>query len=82
MQYWKCKCGNSIAFGSDSPALCDKCSKCGGSLLKDADGNYREPLSHDFSSVSQVETDEGMKPLTRCRYCHMTRSELEKLGEI
>ena len=78
MQYWKCKCGSYEAWGSDSPPLCGKCSKCGGSALKDSEGNYREPLPHDFSMVSDVETDEGLKPLTRCKYCYHTKKQLEK----
>jgi len=71
MKYWKCKCGKCEAFGSDSPPPCISCSDCG----TDYTGN--KPIEHLWS-IEQVETDEGLKPLSRCRYCYKTKGQIEK----
>jgi len=80
MLYYRCKCGKHEAWGSDSPPLCAKCDECGTSLATGPKGHV-EPKDHDFSMVTQVKTDEGLKPLTRCKYCYRTRDEIEKLKQ-
>lgn len=77
MQYWRCKCGKSQAFGSMPPDRCASCKACGSDFAQAPD-RHRDPLPHDFSHTKQVETDNGPQPLTRCRYCHLTRAEIER----
>lgn len=83
MQYYRCKCGASIAFGSDTPSRCWGCSKCGTKLMptwyivKNPDFDEK-PIPHEFTYVEEVQTDDGPKPLTRCRYCYRTQKEIEK----
>lgn len=74
---YRCKCGDRKAFGSMSPFPCDRCPKCGSDLAASPDGHRDPPTDHDFSSVETVDTDEGPKQLTRCRYCQYSRAELE-----
>lgn len=71
MRYWHCKCGKCEAFGSDPPKPCMVCPECGTDYM----GN--PPKDHDWV-VEQTETDEGPKPLSRCRYCYKTKGQLEK----
>lgn len=78
MQYYTCKCGQMQAWGSMGPSRCAKCDKCGTGYGY-GDGTYPEPLEHDFSDQHEVETDEGMKPLSTCKYCHYTRRQIEKM---
>lgn len=77
MRHYRCKCGNRTAFGSMPPSRCASCPDCG-SDLAEAPDLHREPLQHEFSSVEQVDTDAGPRPLTRCCYCHRTRGVLLK----
>lgn len=60
--FGSCKCGNISAFGSDPPPACDPCEKCG------TVPGGRDPIPHDFS-ITKVETDEGLRVLTRCIRC-------------
>lgn len=76
MLFYRCKCGDRQAWGSMPPPQCAKCPGCGSNLALGPD-SHREPKEHEFTAVSSVETDEGPKPLTRCRYCHLTKSEIE-----
>lgn len=75
MQYYRCKCGTHEAYGSMSPPRCAGCEQCGTDLSTHPDF-HRKPLPHDFSSVQSVETDEGKKTITLCRYCGKTKKEL------
>lgn len=77
MQYYRCKCGASEAWGSMPPYACSKCSKCGSDLAQ-APGLHGEPKDHDFSYVEKVQTDQGEMTRTRCQYCHRTRDEIER----
>jgi hypothetical protein len=56
-------------------ADCDKCDACGSNLARSPD-THAEPVPHDFSLVQTVQTDEGPKPLSRCRFCMRTRAEI------
>lgn len=77
MQYYRCKCGRKEAWGSMSPPLCSRCPDCGTNLATAPD-IHGEPQDHDFSLVEKVETDQGDATITRCRYCHRTRREIER----
>jgi hypothetical protein len=76
MLYYRCKCGNTQAWGSMPPNRCDKCESCGSDLALDPEG-HREPSPHDFSAVQEVVTDQGTATITRCRHCYRTKAELE-----
>lgn len=76
MRHYRCKCGSSRSYGSMGPPLCSKCGTCGSDLAGGPEA-HREPKDHDFSLVDEVATDEGPKPLTRCRYCVRTKAEIE-----
>lgn len=81
MQYARCKCGKSEVWSSGMPiATCRPCSTCG-SVPAASANSHPEPTPHDFSSVEMVDTDEGKKPLTRCRMCHKTKSQIDKEAE-
>jgi hypothetical protein len=78
---YRCKCGESTALGTMDPPACEGCEKCHtrlvpAQLFNDADEEFLKPLPHEWST-QMVETDEGMKPLTRCIMCHRSRKELE-----
>ena len=76
MQFYRCKCGSSRAFGSQSPAACHRCLECGSDLAQ-APSLHGEPAPHAYYQ-ELVDTDEGKKPLSRCRYCQRTRVEIER----
>lgn len=85
MQTYRCKCGKSESFGSLGPDRCHGCSECGTALLNVyyvylRYGDWPVPEPHDFV-VGWVETDEGDKPLSRCRFCHQTRRQIEADAE-
>lgn len=54
MQYYRCKCGNSEAWGSDAPPRCSRCSKCGSDLATPPD-EHSEPLPHEFEASEKTE---------------------------
>ena len=77
MQYWKCKCGKSEFYGSGmGPSPCQECPDCHTTVSQSPEGHKRA-VPHEFN-VHQVETDEGMKPLSRCRWCLKTKAHIEK----
>jgi hypothetical protein len=59
------------------PSACAKCAKCGSNLAL-SPGSHRDPSPHTFDLIQQVETDDGPRQLTRCRYCHRTKAEVQK----
>lgn len=75
MIFYRCKCGDSQAWGSMPPAQCAWCEKCQSSLAAGPDG-HRDRVPHEFVA-SKVETDGGDATLTRCWFCHRTRKEIE-----
>ena len=78
MIYSRCKCGNVQQWGSGMPpAKCDPCPKCG-TIPATGPDCHPDPVPHDFSFAEQVETDEGPKTLSRCRYCLKTKKEIEE----
>ena len=83
MQTYSCSCGNAKAYGSMGPDRCCGCSKCGTKLMPInwvvAHPGFKDPPEpHDFSYKEKVETDEGIKELTRCRWCHQTKKRIEE----
>jgi hypothetical protein len=76
MQYFRCKCGNAVAWGSDYPFQCESCSKCGSNLAT-SPSCHVDPKPHEWYQES-VATDNGPQPLTRCKYCYELKSTIEK----
>ncbi len=76
MQYYRCKCGEATAWGSMSPPQCSFCPTCKSNLAGSA-GLHSDPKPHEFEAT-KVETDEGSKSLTRCRWCGRAKKEIEK----
>lgn len=74
MQYYRCKCGKSEIFGSDSPRPCDKCDECGSDFAQ-SPNYHREPQEHNWHK-KKVETDDGEKTLTVCRWCGINKKDL------
>ena len=77
MQYYRCKCGNSTAYGSMSPPRCFTCDKCDTKLSLYPESDCMESIPHKYFD-EQVETNDGMNVLTRCMYCGLTKREIEK----
>jgi hypothetical protein len=73
MRYYECPCGDTMAWGSDSPPPCDPCLKCGS--IPTADKSIQTPIAHEFYQ-EKVETDEGEKVLSRCKYCCRTKKKV------
>lgn len=82
MNFHRCKCGEKQCWESGMPPpRCTPCEKCG-TVPGPGPNAHPDPIPHEFTAVSEVETDEGMKKLTRCRWCHKTKAEIEyKKGE-
>ena len=79
MRYFRCKCGDAMAFGTDSPPLCSRCNKCGSDLSSHPD-YHKEPQPHKMKKQS-VLTDDNNGFITRCVWCWQTKAELEEHGE-
>lgn len=67
MLSYRCKCGESRAYGSMPPEPCHECPICHTTLETHPD-LHRRALDHDWHTA-YVQTDEGMKPVTTCRWC-------------
>lgn len=78
MRFYRCKCGEHQAYGSDSPSRCSACAKCG-SDLAESPSLHREPVPHEFYAET-VETNGGTQELDRCKYCHRTRKQIWPTG--
>ena len=71
MLYYKCECGYLEFWGSGmTPPPCQKCPKCNTAY------GGKVPIPHEFYS-SSVETDDGPKPLSRCKHCYKTKRQIE-----
>jgi len=66
MQFWRCKCGKSTAFGSDAPFQCEVCDECGSTYASHPDF-HAEPIEHDFIIRYNEKTG---KPYKICKRCH------------
>jgi hypothetical protein len=80
MQYYRCKCGNVQSWTTMGVPDCLGCSKCGSDLAQGPNA-HAMPKAHDFSVICNVDTDEGPKPLSTCKYCHQTKKQTEQLGK-
>lgn len=76
MKGWQCKCGKHKGFGTDGPARCAFCETCKTTVETSPELHEIQPRPHEYYT-EQVETDGGIKPLSRCKYCHRTKLEIE-----
>lgn len=76
MKYYRCQCGKREAWGSMPPPRCTGCPDCG-TTLDTSPTAHTAPEPHHYVST-QVQTDEGPKPLTRCAWCTRTKAEIER----
>ncbi len=67
MLTYRCRCGQTEAYGSMPPTPCSGCKFCG-TTLETHPTLWRDPPPHDYIPTP-VMTDEGPKTLTRCRWC-------------
>lgn len=66
MQHYRCKCGESTAFGSMSPMDCEGCDKCNTTYAQHPD--YHEtPKAHDW--IIKYNENTG-KPYEICGKCN------------
>ena len=72
MQYYRCECGESEFYGSDSPRPCMGCDKCGTTYAQSPTGHRpREP--HQWRPQFSRETGAPTRPI--CTVC-MARGDL------
>ena len=77
MKYSRCKCGAWERWDSGIPPCpCQECYKCHTIPANSTAGNIAA-IPHEFVA-SMVETDEGSKPLSRCRWCFKTKAQVAK----
>lgn len=76
MLYYRCKCGASETWGSMSPNQCAFCDSCGSNLSL-TPHTHREPSPQEFVARPIV-TDQGAGTISRCRFCGLTATEIEK----
>lgn len=76
MQYYRCRCGKAECYGSMGPTPCMGCDKCGTTLNQHPDF-HKTPEPHSFV-VTGVDTDEGVKDLTICKWCMKSKKELHE----
>ena len=76
MQYYRCKCGKSTAYGTMGPNPCDGCYECG-TTLDQAPELHRTPEPHQMEPTT-VQTDDGQAVLHRCRWCGKTQAQIDK----
>ncbi len=75
MRVWRCKCGETETFGSMPPRQCQVCQKCGGTMLRGLDGNYRQAIPHDVVVETTRQEHGGNvseKKRTYCARCFET----------
>lgn len=77
MLYYRCKCGKREAWGSMPPPQCAICPECKSDLALSKD-SHSEPKPHEFEETD-VQTDEGVKKLSRCRWCDKTRKQIQEM---
>lgn len=77
MRYFRCKCGDMTAHGSDSPPPCDGCPKCNTTLESHPD-HHTEPQPHRFGEPEwTIDAKTGeRRQVQRCQnsYCREERS--------
>ena len=73
MKFYRCECGKHEAIGSMPPNPCDGCEDCGTNLSTHPDF-HQLPKPHEYVET-EVETDEGKKTLTICRWCNKRKTD-------
>lgn len=83
MIYYRCKCGKLEAWMSGMvPNPCGSyCFDCNTVLATNPDNHEGIPQPHDFSYKEKVDTDEGVKTNTRCKYCLLTVKQAQEQCE-
>lgn len=77
MMYYRCKCGDRESFGSMPPNPCAQCETCGSDLAPTPE-LHRPPRDHDWET-RLVDTDEGQRELTVCRWCGLHKVDWIKM---
>lgn len=78
MKYYRCKCGKMESWCSGmTPSPCKECDECHTTVAGGPDGHKRA-VPHDWVG-RDVETDEGDKTLTYCRWCMCKKKDLENV---
>lgn len=65
MQYYRCKCGEAICYGSMSPSDCEGCTICNTTYAQHPD-NHQELKPH--VEVTKYDQNTG-KPFKICSVC-------------
>lgn len=78
MMTYCCKCEHLTWYTSMGVPKCAWCDRCQTAPWPTKSGHPTVRVPHDFSMVEQVNTDEGLKPLTRCKFCLKTPAQLKK----
>ena len=76
MRFYSCKCGKMTSWGSMSPPACLGCEECGSNLAT-GPTSHQLVQPHNFT-VTQVETDIGFQPITRCSWCNKSLREIKE----
>jgi len=77
MRFYRCKCGESEAYGSMPPYRCSKCSKCGSDLAESPE-SHREPVPHEFEDCPQQDANGDILHYHRCKWCHRTKFQIAR----
>lgn len=79
MIFSQCKCGNLKSWSSGCETPCAWCTKCDSDLATGPD-LHRDRVPHEFEA-HKVDTDEGPKTLSRCRWCMRTKAQIQRANE-
>lgn len=80
MRGYQCKCGNIRGATSMGITQCLWCDKCKTTAAFGPDSHKTERVPH-LLYPTDVEVDDGIMTLHRCRYCLKTKKEIIELGE-
>ena len=65
MQYYRCKCGESVAFGSMPPQDCEGCVECNTTLEQHPD-NHKPLAEHEWIDKFDQNTGEKYQRCIKC----------------
>jgi hypothetical protein len=75
--YDRCQCGKIEVWSSGEVVpRCSPCKACG-TVPARGPSSHPDPEPHEFVA-RDVATDAGPQPLSRCRWCHRTKAEIER----
>lgn len=63
MREWRCKCGQTLWFGSDAPRECQTCPTCG------TNAYGTEPPPHQPTTEETIRDGVSVKKRTYCKIC-------------